>query len=118
MSQSEINEVVASVEALIRRAYALGRRDAMRQLVKYAESDESIAKPLALLAPVVEAQTVPPDGAPQSSANDAGPAIPVGDGSKPRMSRFGLDETRQASSQPSGGLTAMILDFVYPPKAS
>ena len=36
MSQSEINEVVAAVEALVRRAYTLGRRDGLRHLVKYA----------------------------------------------------------------------------------
>jgi hypothetical protein len=87
MSQSEINDVVAAVEALVRRAYTLGRRDGLRQLVKYAPSD-----------------------APKVTANDTGAPIPVPDETVPMPHR--------AAPAPSGGLGAMILDFVYPPKAS
>jgi hypothetical protein len=110
MSQSELNDVVAAVESLVRRAYALGRRDALRQLVKYAQTDEAIAKPLALLAPVVEAQPYTDDDAKKVTANDPGaPAVAP-------PSRYGVPPSEPG--QHSGGLTAMILDFVYPSKAS
>jgi hypothetical protein len=110
MSQSEINDVVAAVEALVRRAYTLGRRDALRHLVKYAQSDEALAKPLALLAPVVEASSFDADETPKITANDAGAPIAVPDESVPSPSR--------AAPPPSSSLGALILDFVYPPKAS
>jgi hypothetical protein len=113
MSQSEINDVVAAVEALVRRAYTLGRRDALRHLVKYAQSDEALAKPLALLAPVVEA-SAPEDGVPKVSANDTGTPIMASDESMAPAP----PPARHAAPPISGGLGAMILDFVYPPKAS
>ncbi len=65
MSQSEITDVVAAVEAMVRRAYTLGRRDALRNLVKYAQSDEAVAKPLALLAPMAEASAFLDEGTPR-----------------------------------------------------
>jgi hypothetical protein len=113
MSQQEINDVVASVEALVRRAYTLGRRDGLRHLVKFAESDEAIAKPLALLAPAAEAAAMKDGGYP-AGANDAGP--PVADENMAPKSRYNIPE-RGPGTQ-GGGLGSMILDFVYPPKAS
>jgi len=111
MSQSEINDVVAAVEALVRRAYALGRRDGLRHLVKVAQSDEALAKPLALLAPMAEAAG-PRDDDLKLTANDAG---------LPDESMAEEPKTAPARHAPppqNGGLGAMILDFVYPPKAS
>jgi hypothetical protein len=109
MSQSEINDVVAAVEALVRRAYALGRRDGLRHLVTYAQSDEALAKPLALLAPMSESSAPEDADSPKVSANDTAPPIAVADESMARPAR--------AAPAP-GGLGARILDFVYPPKAS
>jgi hypothetical protein len=109
MSQSELNDVIAGVEALVRRAYALGRRDALRHLVQYAQSDEALAKPLALLAPTAEASARDEAEAHPATANDSGPAIAVPDESMARPAR---------TAPAPGGLGAMILDFVYPPKAS
>jgi hypothetical protein len=114
MSQSEINDVVAAVESLVRRAYTLGRRDALRHLVKYAQSDEALAKPLALLAPVVEASAFNEAELPKSTANDAGAPIVATDESAAAEPK----PARHAPPPSSGGLGAMILDFVYPPKAS
>ena len=111
MSQSEINDVVAAVESLVRRAYTLGRRDGLRHLVKYAQTDEALAKPLALLAPMAEASVLQ-DGIPKMSANDSGKPIPPTDESMAEEPK-----TRYSPSH-SGGFGAMILDFVYPPKAS
>jgi hypothetical protein len=115
MSQSEINDVVAAVEALVRRAYTLGRRDALRHLVKYAQSDEALAKPLALLAPVVEASAFP-DDVPKTTANDAGAPIMAADESMAEAEA--KPAARHMPPPANGGLGAMILDFVYPPKAS
>jgi hypothetical protein len=109
MSQSEINDVVAAVEALVRRAYALGRRDGLRHLVKYAQSDEALAKPLALLAPMSDDSALHDEVGQKVSANDTAPAIAAPDESMARPTR--------AAPAP-GGFGARILDFVYPPKAS
>jgi hypothetical protein len=116
MSQSEINDVVAAVESLVRRAYTLGRRDALRHLVKYAQSDEALAKPLALLAPVVEASAFQDGDEAKITANDPGAPIVAPDESM--APKTPPAAARRASPPASGGLGAMILDFVYPPKAS
>ncbi len=115
MSQSEINDVVAAVEAMVRRAYTLGRRDALRNLVKYAQSDEAVAKPLALLAPMAEASAFLDEGTRKATANDAGAPIMAPDES---MAEADAPAARHVPPPASGGLGAMILDFVYPPKAS
>jgi len=116
MSQSEISEVVAAVEALVRRAYTLGRRDGLRHLVKYAQSDEALAKPLALLAPVVEASALPGDDGHPAPASGAGAPIMATDERMAEEPKAAF--ARHAPPPTSGGLGAMILDFVYPPKAS
>jgi hypothetical protein len=59
---------------------------------------------------VVEASALGADEAPKPTANDTGPAIAAPDESVPMPHR--------AAPAPSGGLGALILDFVYPPKAS
>jgi hypothetical protein len=110
MSQSEINDVVAAVEALVRRAYTLGRRDGLRHLVKFAQSDEAVAKPLALLAPVADESGL------KVTANDAGIPIMATDESMSEEPKAA--PARHAPPPQNGGLGAMILDFVYPPKAS
>jgi len=114
MSQSEINDVVAAVETLVRRAYTLGRRDALRHLVKYAQSDEALAKPLALLAPMAEA-SFPSGAAPAETANDAAPILATDESMAAEAPK---PAARPVAPPPSGGIGAMILDFVYPPKAS
>ncbi|MBS0559779.1 MAG: hypothetical protein JSR21_06970 [Proteobacteria bacterium] len=111
MSQSEINEVVGAVEALVRRAYMLGRRDGLRHLVQVAQADEAIAKPLALLAPAAEAQVMQD---PFPPANDSRPSVIVTEPPK-QTSRYGVDESAQASQ---GSLTDFLIDFFYPAKAS
>jgi len=118
MSQSEINEVVAAVEALVRRAYTLGRRDALRHLVKYAQSDEALAKPLALLAPMAEASAFQDDAGRKLTANDPGAPVIAGDENMAEEPKVAVGSARHVAPPPSGGLGAMILDFVYPPKAS
>jgi hypothetical protein len=119
MSQSEINDVVAAVEALVRRAYSLGRRDSLRNLVKYAQSDEALAKPLALMAPVAEASAFQEEAARKATANDPGAPIIATDQSVAEPVTPAEEAPRYSSARPaSGGFGAMILDFVYPPKAS
>jgi len=114
MSQSEINEVVGAVEALVRRAYMLGRRDGLRHLVQVAQADEAIAKPLALLAPAAEAQVLQDPFPPAIGANDSRPSVIVTEPPK-QTSRYGIDESAQAGQ---GSLTDFLIDFFYPAKAS
>ena len=54
MSNPELDEIMASVQAAISRAYALGRLDALKHVITTMEAEESGAaapKPLALMAP-------------------------------------------------------------------
>ena len=52
MSNSELDEIMASVQAAVSRAYALGRFDALKHVITTMEAEEATApKPLALMAP-------------------------------------------------------------------
>ena len=46
---SKVDDIVASVEDAVRRAYALGRADAMKRLVELAQSDDPALRTVALL---------------------------------------------------------------------
>ncbi len=100
MNNAELDKLLTSTDAAVRRAYALGRKDALDQLVKYARSDEVVTPPLAL-GPPERSDLQEPE--PIEIAND-----------------HGADE-RDADMTParvgSAGITGMILDFVYPPRA-
>lgn len=51
MHGPEYDEIMGSLQEIVRRAYNLGRSDAVKQVVKVMQADESIWKPLALSAP-------------------------------------------------------------------
>jgi len=51
MHGPEYDEIMGSVQEIVRRAYNLGRSDAVKQVVKVMQADESTWKPLALSAP-------------------------------------------------------------------
>ena len=78
MSKSELDEIMASVQAAISRAYALGRLDALKHVITTMEAEEATApKPLALMAPQpVEAAA--PEPVPDSARvhGDAEPSEP------------------------------------------
>jgi len=51
MSTAELDDIIEAVEAALRRAYALGRQDALDRLTRYIQSDEVVSQRLALAAP-------------------------------------------------------------------
>ncbi len=67
MSNPEIDEIVASVQAAISRAYAIGRLDALKHVIIVMEAEETGtagAKPLALKGPTPSEAATPPAAAP------------------------------------------------------
>jgi hypothetical protein len=70
MTRDNVDDIVASVEDAVRRAYALGRADAMKRVVELAQSDDSGLRAMALLGPAEPARPAPPPAlldAPQPS---------------------------------------------------
>lgn len=69
MSTDELDDIIETVEAALRRAYALGRQDALDRLTRYIQSDEVVSRRLALAAPTddpslaeADAEHAPADG--------------------------------------------------------
>ncbi len=59
MQNSELVDITASMEAAVRRAYALGRGDALKEVVGLLHNEPGCQKPTALLTgPEAEAPTV------------------------------------------------------------
>lgn len=117
MSSAELDDIVASMESALRRAYALGRQDAIDQLTRYLQSDEVVSQRLALAAPVDDPPPV----------DDAEPAPPVGADQQPAgaveqngyriepISRPRAAERPVIPDRPArGGFVESIRDFVYP----
>jgi hypothetical protein len=85
MTNADLEKIIASVDVAIRQAYALGRRDALDHVARWAQTEETTTPtPLALVAPAE-----PP--APPAVTEHA-PATP------PRPRGFG----------------ALLMDYVYP----
>ncbi len=51
MRSREYEEILASLQEVVRRAYALGRSEALKQVVQVMQTDESSWKPLAIAGP-------------------------------------------------------------------
>ena len=60
MTRDNVDDIVASVEDAVRRAYALGRADAMKRVVELAQSDDPGLRAMALLGPAEPARPTPP----------------------------------------------------------
>jgi hypothetical protein len=60
MSHDNVDDIVASVEDAVRRAYALGRADAMKRVAELAQSDDHGLRAMALLGPAEPARPTPP----------------------------------------------------------
>ena len=56
MPPTNVDDIVASVEEAVRRAYALGRSDAMKRVVELAQSDDPALRAVALLGPAEPAR--------------------------------------------------------------
>ncbi len=59
MQTSQLAEIDASLKALVRRAYDLGRDDALKQVVDVLKSDRACSEPLALAGPADAAASMP-----------------------------------------------------------
>lgn len=68
---ASVDDILASVEDAVRRAYALGRSDAMRRIVELAQSDDPGLRAVALLGPAEPARR---EAAPQFLEAPADPA--------------------------------------------
>ena len=51
MNNPELASIDASLQTLVRQAYDLGRRDALKKVVDVLNTDRPCAEPLALMAP-------------------------------------------------------------------
>lgn len=56
---ANVDDIVASMEDAVRRAYALGRADAMKRVVELAQSDDPGLRAVALLGPAEPARPAP-----------------------------------------------------------
>jgi hypothetical protein len=54
MQNQELDDILASLQKIVREAYALGRGDALKQVVEVLKADAASTKPLALAAPADE----------------------------------------------------------------
>ncbi len=51
MDSPEFEEIMAALQTVVRRAYSLGRTEALKRVVEVMEKDETTWKPLALRGP-------------------------------------------------------------------
>ena len=59
-ARDSVDDIVASMEDTVRRAYALGRADAMKRVIEMAQSDDTGLRAMALLGPADPARPAPP----------------------------------------------------------
>ena len=111
MNNAELDKVLASVDAAVRRAYALGRKEALDQLVTYCRSDEVASPPLALAPPELAGR-----GADEPAAGAAAPPMENPPTANDDMQGEGI-RIAPGRNGAGGGITGAILDFVYPSKA-
>ena len=84
MQSSEYEDILGSMQKIVRQAYDLGRAEALRQVVEVLKTDPVPPKPLALAAPVTPpaiepertepahvaaAHGAPPDAMPDASVD-------------------------------------------------
>lgn len=80
MKPPQVDDIVASVEDAVRRAYALGRADAMKRVVELAQSDDPSLRAVALLGPAEPRQPQALLDAPQPGMQQSAPDGPARSG--------------------------------------
>ena len=102
-----VDDIVASMEDAVRRAYALGRADAMKRVVELAQSDDPGLRTLALLGPAEPARPAPapalldapqPSPDPQSQVHAAPEHQPVEAHERAADHADAAHEARQAAA--------------------
>lgn len=105
MKNAELEKIIASVDAAVRQAYALGRRDALDHVARWAQTEETTSTQLALVASNGHDADDAPAAAPAGAhATTYAPA--------PASSRA-ASTTGEATARPRG-FGALLLDYVYP----
>jgi len=90
MTNADLEKIIDSVDVAIRQAYALGRRDALDHVARWAQTEETTPTQLALVAPTE-------------------PAAATGMAESGRRP----DPEPPSTTRPRG-FGALLLDFVYP----
>lgn len=92
-----VDDIVAAVEDAVRRAYALGRSDAMKRVVELAQADDPGLRAVALLGPAEPSRQTAP-GSLEAPAQPA-PAMDETPPDAPPAQHAAPDEAHQAASQ-------------------
>ena len=113
MKGPEYEEILASLQEIVRQAYALGRSDALKQVVDVLKTDAVPPKPLALTGPAEVEPPLPsqpanfehagpaPEAATQYAVHDSGPdAIP---GNTPDRKRDSSDDADRPPAETATG---------------
>lgn len=112
MTPANVDDIVASVEDAVRRAYALGRSDAMKRVVELAQSDDTGLRAVALLNPP-ESQRAEPVQArlsapqPATALQDHHEAVAAPPVQEHHKAAAALDAQREAKqdAMASGGMS-------------
>ena len=137
---ASVDDILASVEDAVRRAYALGRSDAMKRVVELAQSDDPGLRAVALLGPAEPSRReaapafleAPKEPAPvmEEAPPDAAPALHAPITTQHEARQAALQDTPQpeapsqaeAPSAPSQGspqepprsVGNFLADYFYP----
>lgn len=76
MQSSEYEDILGSMQKIVRQAYDLGRAEALRQVVEVLKTDPVPPKPLALAAPATPPPAIEPERAEPAHAPAAHGAPP------------------------------------------
>ena len=79
VQNSDLTDIEASMQALVRRAYELGRTDALRKVVDVLNTDRPNADQLALTGPTFETH----EAEPEPEEAPAPEPMVAGDGKRP-----------------------------------
>ena len=87
MNNPELASIDASLQTLVRQAYDLGRRDALKKVVDVLNTERPCAEPLALMAPDGATQTPTPTTQDMPEPVEAPPAPAIEETNKPWWAR-------------------------------
>lgn len=83
MQNSELTDLESSVQALVRRAFELGRNDVLKRVVDVLKPEHGSSEPLALAAPKPAQNETTQDSPAAESERQIPDAAPAGDAPRP-----------------------------------
>ena len=75
METREFNDLLTSLQQIVRQAYALGRSDALKQVVEVLKDEGVPGRPLALMAPTEPAAMAPTESVQQEASAKPEPSF-------------------------------------------